>query len=91
MNDTLIGTKGNYKIEQVGKRWFIVHRVIEVSGRRFEAWKCEASYTISNYDEKEKRWSKNRKWTLTGKGSRAYREGIVKALEDYLKAGESHE
>lgn len=84
MNDTLIGTKGNYKIEQVGKRWFIVHRVIEVSGRRYVVWKCEATYTVGY-------WGKDRKWTLTGKGSRAYRDGIVQALEDYLKAGDPHE
>lgn len=75
----------SYQVEQVGKRWFVVRRVVNVNGREFEAWKCEATYTIRGYDPEQKRWIKNRKWTLTGPGSRAYREGIVKALEDHLK------
>jgi len=75
----------SYQVDQVGKRWFIVRRVINVSGREFEAWKCEATYTIRGYDIAQKRWHKHRKWILTGPGSRAEREGIVKALEDYLK------
>ncbi len=80
-----------YFIEQVGKRWFIVRRVIRIGDRVFEAFRCEATYSMSDWDDKQNCWNKNRKWTLTGKGSRAYRESIVKVLEDHLKEAVSHE
>lgn len=84
-------TANSYQVEQVGKRWFIVRRAIDINDRKFEAWECEATYSTREYDPDQKRWVKNRKWTLTGKGSRAYREGIIKALEGHLKGGVTHE
>lgn len=74
----------SWEVEQVGKRWFIVRRVLNINGNKYEAWKLEASYEIGY-------WGRQRKWTLTGKGSRSYRDGIIKALEDYLKDGVTHE
>jgi hypothetical protein len=61
------------EINQVGKRWFIV------TGKKIQV---EASYSIT--EDWRDNWKRKRKWTLTGKGAKRYKNELTASLEETL-------
>lgn len=61
----------NIDVNKVGKRWFIC---------KGDGIDVEATYSI--WTDWKDQWKMKKKWSITGKGSKKYREQIIAAADE---------